>query len=449
MSALDILSDDDTLADPVNRKLTGKSKRELMDGAVALIGTSALANYDRIPTPFDTYIPGVEVHATIVDNLLSGQGLKTSFPGSFWIFLLLIVVGGGLYSVALERLEGYRVLVLTLGLFSLLVAVDGRLFESNWDLGSGYLYLEYLSILATALAAKYVREEQRRQFLRRAFSKYVSPSVVETLLQNPDELTLGGRRKELTVLFCDIRGFTTFAEKMDPQSLSNFLNDYLSVMSQVIFQYGGTLDKFIGDAIMAFWGAPLEQPDHATRACEAALGMVAALDRHHQRFLDSYGVDVRIGIGLSTGEMTVGNLGSEDSFDYTVVGDEVNLGARLESATKLYRVPILASENTFMGSKKVVSGMAIGRAQVKGKQKTVTLFQILSVPPDREGEQAFQQALNYFTNRNWDRAIREFERAKASLRYPGVCDTYIERCRQCMEREPGQDWDGSWKLGAL
>ena len=446
VSALDVLSDEDTLRDPIHGKLTGKSKKSLLNGAIVLIGTSALANYDRIPTPFDNYIPGVEVHATIIDNLMSGRGLKLDTPLRFWILLALLLFGGAIYSIAVHKMEGLSFMMLTILMFSTFFVVDLQLFRRNWELNSGYLYLEFASILFTGIAAKHVREAHKRAFLKRALSKYVAPSVLEGILKNPGELALGGQRREMTVLFCDIRGFTSAAEDMDPQLLAQFLNDYLSLMSEAIFAHGGTIDKFIGDAIMAFWGAPAEQPDHAERACRAALEMTKTIANHRSHFLEKYQVDVKIGIGLSTGNMTVGNLGSEQTFDYTVVGDEVNLGARLESATKTFQVPILASEKTYAQAKGSISGISVGRIQVKGKRFEVNPFLILDSPLPKETEKLFQQAMMLYQSEKWKEAKFKFLQAKTKFPAPGLCDAYLLLCEKGEKGHLNRKRDRVFKL---
>jgi adenylate cyclase len=327
----------------------------------------------------------------------------------------------------------------------------------NWN--TSLLAIELFSIFVFTLAIKYVKEERNKKFVRGAFAKYVAPAVVDSILKDPAKLTVGGEKKDLTILFSDIRGFTTFSEKMDAKALSSFLNDYLGIMTEIVFANEGTLDKYIGDAIMAFWGAPLDQPRHAENACRAAVQMMQALAQNKDRFREQYGVEVDIGIGLNTGTVSVGNMGSSNNFAYTVIGDHVNLASRLEGLTKYYATSIVTTRFAFDSIKN--SGRPepehriLDFVKVKGKKKAVELIQVLDRPMSREALEVFEQARQTYRLQKWDDAIGLFKKANDLIivkdgakfgELDGACAMYIERCEKLKNSPPGPDWDGTWEM---
>ncbi|MEW6040639.1 MAG: adenylate/guanylate cyclase domain-containing protein, partial [Elusimicrobiota bacterium] len=220
-------------------------------------------------------------------------------------------------------------------------------------------------------------EEKEKRWIKKTFSYYLSPTVIDELAGNPDKLRLGGERKILTVLFSDIRNFTTISEKLNPEEVVGILNEYLSAMTDIVFKHSGTLDKFIGDAIMAFWGAPIYSEDHAEKAVECALEMIDKLKELQEEWKRQNKPIIDIGIGINTGEMVVGNLGSHQRMDYTVIGDNVNLGSRLEGLNKQYATHIIISEATNEAIKHKFKSKSLGQVSVKGKEKPVTIFELL------------------------------------------------------------------------
>jgi adenylate cyclase len=326
----------------------------------------------------------------------------------------------------------------------------------NWN--TSLLAIELAAIFVFTLAAKYVIEERKKKFVRGAFAKYVAPAVVDAILKDPAKLSVGGEKKDLTILFSDIRGFTTFSEKMDAKALSAFLNEYLGIMTEVIFANQGTLDKYIGDAIMAFWGAPLDQADHAQNASRAAVQMMQALEKNRDRFRQQYGVEVDIGIGLNTGIVSVGNMGSNNNFAYTVIGDHVNLASRLEGLTKYYGTGIVTTRFTFDSIKNAGGTEPAHRVldivKVKGKRNAVELIQVLDREVSAEGRRAFEEARLFYRHQKWDQAIELFKKAndlimgeEAKLgEMDGACAMYIERCEKLKVNPPGADWDGTWEM---
>ncbi len=449
--ALQIIKDQTEMRDKA-RKI-----REKMKDAYVLIGLSALGVFDMRAFPFDSNTPGVEGHANILDNLLSGDPLVygSSRRASLVIFLLM-TVGALLFAFATEKLESVAAMILFITVFGGGSLIDNKLlFERNENFNTSLIGIELLLIFMMTIAAKYVLEEKNKKFIRGAFSKYVAPTIVDSILKDPSKLSVGGEKKDLTILFSDIRGFTTFSERMDAKALALFLNDYLGIMTDIVFACDGTLDKYIGDAVMAFWGAPLDQPKHAYNACQAAIKMHQALAANYERFKTQYGVDVAVGIGVNSGSVNVGNMGSSTIFEYTVIGDHVNLASRVEGLTKHYGVKILTTRFTFDDI--VKSGLEIPQhrvldfVKVKGKKTAVELIHILEREYPAEGLTLFEQGRKHYAERQWDRAIDKFREASPLLRSvneeaDGPCQMYVDRCHELKETPPNADWDGSWEM---
>jgi len=432
-------------------------KTSLFKDAIVLIGVTAKGLYDMRAFPFDPNVAGVEGHANIIDNLLSGDELISSSDNSGWIILLAMMtlgaLGFALFIQKVDAVPGLITFLLSAGAFAV---VDQKLlFErlQNWN--TSLLYLEFASLFFVTLALKYVLEERNKKFIKGAFSKYVAPAIVDSILKDPSKLTVGGEKREMTIMFSDIRGFTTFSEKMDAKALSNFLNDYLSLMTNLVFEHQGTLDKYIGDAVMAFWGAPVAQPGHALNACKATLQMIQTLKEHQPRFKSQYDVDVQIGIGLNSGTVSVGNMGSERIFEYTVIGDSVNLASRTEGLTKAYGVTILTTRFTLdciqKSGETLPPHRALDLVKVKGKNEAIELVQLLDRPLPTEGLILFEEARRLYTQQKWDDAILKFKTANEILRSPlgepdGPCQEFVARCEEFRQNPPDADWDGSWKM---
>jgi adenylate cyclase len=429
--------------------------KDLKD-AYVLIGVTALGVWDMRAFPFESNAPGVEGHAFILDNILSGDFLDSGRSFNFLLFLFLSV-GAIVFTIFVERLAATPALLLFLAVFFGVGIADLKLlFENQINWNTGLIYVEFGLIFFCTLFIKYVSEERNKREIRAAFSKYVAPAVVDSILADPTKLTLGGHKKDLTILFSDIRGFTTFSEKMDAKELAAFLNEYLGTMTDIVFDTGGTLDKYIGDAVMAFWGAPVDQPQHAANALGAAVKMQKSLAERRPYFKEKYGVDVHIGIGINSGNVNVGNMGSEKIFEFTVIGDHVNLASRLEGLTKPYHAGILTTRFTFdmiestQGEKP--SHRTLDFVKVKGKKQAVELIEIFEGPRSAKGCALFENARVLYTQQKWDEAIETFRQAIAefkatdSVEEDGPSLMYIERCEEFKKQPPEKDWDGSWEM---
>lgn len=361
--------------------LSGAVPPDTFRDAIVLVGATATGIFDLRVTPFEPVYPGVEIHATTVENILTGAYLHRPAWVEVTVFLLLLLLPF-LLARLLVRLRPLAGGLLALGGLLGLFVLGQLLFA-----GAGVwlpVFYPMLAVVGTHLPLAVYRaltEERQRLFIKRAFQQYVPERVVERVVDNPTMLRFGGERRELTILFSDIRSFTTYSEKHRPEQVVEILREYLSRMVEAVFAHEGTLDKFIGDAVMAIFGAPVAQSDHALRACRAALDMRAALVRLQAKWRAEGKEPFAMGIGINTGEVIVGNLGSDQRFDYTVIGDPVNLAARLESLNKEFPQAggILLSEYTYALVRDQVTARRLGEVTVKGKQQPVEVYELLGL----------------------------------------------------------------------
>lgn len=345
-----------------------------IQGRILLVGTSAVGLRDIVATPVDPAMPGVKVHAEIIDQIASGVFLQR--PD--WIIgaeRAAAIVAGLILLAVLATATPALSVVTALLLAALVTGGSWMAFSQALTLFDPLLPLAGLgAVLLTALPLLLMLTHREKRFVRESFGRYLSPTLVERLSENPESLTLGGEDRELTILFSDIRGFTTLSERMTPTELTRLLNNFLTPMTDVLLKREATIDKYIGDAIMAFWNAPLDIAEHPQKACLAALDMVSALDRLNRES----GIELKIGIGLNTGMACVGNLGSDQRFSYSCLGDSVNLASRVEGMTKLYEVSILATEEVRAGTTDLVFA-EVDRVRVVGRKAPVTLHALIGL----------------------------------------------------------------------
>jgi adenylate cyclase len=347
---------------------------------IVLIGATAIGIYDLRVTPYSTNMAGIEKHANVVDSILRGDTLRQSADLDIPLIIAFTLVMG-LLLPRLGAKAGAVLFIALLGGYSgfvyYLFTAKGIWF--SWVYPASALFFCY----TISTAYRFFTEERRARDIRRMFSSYVSKRIVDELIRDPRKMRLGGERRELTVLFSDIRGFTAFSEKHQPEEVVSQLNEYLGAMTNIVFEHEGTLDKFVGDAVMAFWGAPLDQPDHAQRAVRCALAMIHRLEEL-QRNWEAQGKHViDVGIGINTGDMIVGNMGAEGKkMDFTVIGDNVNLGARVEGLTRQYNNHIIITEFTYAKVKDIVTVKELGSVTVKGKQQPVVVYDLQGAGAD-------------------------------------------------------------------
>ncbi|NMO20832.1 adenylate/guanylate cyclase domain-containing protein [Pyxidicoccus fallax] len=434
-----------SMADVLKPDFDAEALRRKVAGKAVLVGVTLLGNYDQRVTPFREFEPGVYAHAAFLSNILTQEFLTR--PEELIGLELLFMVGAAvLLARTLPRVP-YRWKMGVMALVGLVwFGVDQALFSRGVQVASVVPLLSLLTSSFGILFLGYRTADQEKSRLRHAFQHYLDVSVMEQVLQHPERLKLGGERKELTVLFSDIRGFTTLSEQLSPEQLVSFINAYLTPMTDVVFTHGGTLDKYIGDAIMCFWGAPVDQPDHALRACRAALGFLDRLEQLKARWRADGLPEVDIGVGINTGPMNVGHMGTESRFNYTVMGDAVNLGSRLEGLNKEYGTRVLMSEHTYAQVKGHVVARRLGAVRVKGKSQPVALYELRALGTatgaDADAIRHFEEGMDRFTARDWDAAEACFHRVLGLWREDGPSRRYLDATAAFRERPPGPDWDG-------
>ena len=349
---------------------------ETFRGKVVFVGSSGAGLFDTRANPFGPNDPGVLIHATLADNLLTGDFLSRAPALANVAAIVLAALLAGL-AVSLITAAWWSAAA-GLGLAALYVGLAFALFRSGVWLDAATPTLGILLTFTGGMAVNYMTEGRKKRQIREMFSKYVAPEYVAQLAEDPSKLDLSGRRAELSILFSDIRGFTSISEKMQPHEVIEFLNEYLSQMAAIVKHSGGTLDKFIGDAVMAFWGEPVRHADHAVRAADCALAMRDATAALARRWVAEGKPDIRIGIGINTAEVVVGNIGSlEHKLDYTVIGDGVNLASRLESQNKEFGTTIIISEFALAKLDDRYDVRQLGDVKVKGKEKPVAIYELL------------------------------------------------------------------------
>jgi len=426
--------------------LRGRVPAETLAGKYVLVGTSATGLLDQRATPFSPAFPGVEINANIIDNILAGDAMVYDRGLDLGLSVAFVALFGVMLAAVLAYL-GPRTGALCGVLFLLLMAYGNyRVFFLHGRLvGSTYVVASLIVVFIGVSVANYFFEGRRKRFLQGAFSRYVSEDIVAAILAHPEKLSLEGEERELTVLFSDIRGFTGISEAMTARQLSAFLNEYLSAMTEIIMERGGTVDKFIGDAIMAFWGAPLPDGAHAPHAVAAALAMRRRLAEMQPRWVERGLPPIDIGIGLNTGVVSVGNMGSNTRFSYTVMGDAVNLASRLEGLTRIYDTGMLISEATRRAAGEGFFCRAIDLVRVKGKREPVALFEPLAEgsPPDdvRAEAAAFAEALACYRGRDFG-GCRERLRVLQQAHPRSLYRLYLDRAELFLKAPPPADWDG-------
>ncbi len=443
--------------------LDGNVSPDKIAGKLVLIGTSAAALNDLKTTPVSATMPGVEAHAQVIEAALTRSFLSqprygpvVEYGAALWLGVLVI---------AFTPLLGPITLVLVGALLaSALIGLSWYVYsEHRLLIDFTYPLLSTAVIYLTLIFSGFAREQSQRRQIRSAFGQYLSPALVEQLAQSPEKLVLGGEEREMTIMFSDVRGFTTISEsyKHDPQGLTALMNRFLTPLTHAILARKGTIDKYMGDAIMAFWNAPLEDPDHQVNACEAALDMlerIKALNREREIEAQQGGqrfIPIEVGVGLNTGLCVVGNMGSDLRFDYSVLGDSVNLASRLEGQSKQYGFPIIAGSRTAMAVKHRFAVLELDFIMVKGKQEPEVIYAVAG-RDDTARSENFQrlrdltiEMLAAYRARDWDGALAAIERGRRSEDGKALDDLYKlyeARMIDFQNSPPPADWNGAFAL---
>ncbi len=431
--------------------IDGTVKPEQLKNKIVMVGATAIALPDLHSTPYDPLVPGVEVHATIIENILNRDFLQR--PPWIRLLSMMVILGAGLLlglASLYFKAVGTAVL-LGVGVGGYLVADYIFFTQQGLWVHTVYPVFSQLLVYSGITLYRFTFEEREKRFIKGAFSQYLAPTVVNRLVENPKLLKLGGERKVLTAFFSDVAGFSTIAEKLEAEELVDLLNVYLTDMAEIIMKYEGTVDKYEGDAIIAFFGAPIDFEDHATRTCLAALDMQNRLAELREVWKKEGLPEMFMRIGINTGQMVVGNMGSTNRMDYTMMGDSVNLAARLEGVNKQYQTYTMVSEFTYELAKNDIEARELDSIRVVGKQEPITIYELLG----RKGEMEdsirlilphFQEGLKHYKNQRWEEAIDSFERALNLYEDDGPSLTYFDRCITFQNRPPPSDWDGVFAM---
>jgi adenylate cyclase len=422
---------------------------------IIFIGASVEELQDNKFTPFFSYegkkrkIPGVEVHANALSTLLRRDFIKMT---PYWVNLLMIIAASFLTMlIVLPTRATFGVIFGVLLILALFVAALAFFsIQQLWIPVIGPAIAIVLSFIGNTAQLVFVERRERR-FVRKVFSQFVSKSVVDEMLARNETPKLGGEKRELSILFSDVRGFTTYCERHPEEVVVQRLNEYLTEMVEIVFRNQGTLDKFIGDAVMALYGAPYHYAEHAEKACVTACEMIAVLRSIQKRWSAKAEDYFQIGIGINTGTVIVGNMGSQQKFEYTVIGDEVNLASRLEGANKQYWTSIIISEATYAQVKRRARVRELDLVKVKGKKKPAKIFELCSMEKLPAIEEdlligVYQRGLAQYKKREWYNALKEFKRVLRYFPSDGPSRVYISRCLDFITNPPAANWDGVYEF---
>jgi adenylate cyclase len=397
--------------------------------AYVVFGFSAPGLLDLRPTPLSPVAPGAMIQATLIDNILANDALRSA-PPHITVLLTLLLSMGAAVAVTLGRRLWHTMVAFVIFLPAPVVLAFIAYAEGYWlPMVAPLLAIGFA--LTAAVCINYATEGRQRAYIRHAFEHYLSPVVIKQLIDNPTRLQLGGERRDLSMMFTDLQGFSSISEHLDAHALTALLNDYLSDMSAIILQEGGTLDKYEGDAIIAFWNAPVAQPDHAVRACRAALRCQRRLAERRQELFERSGANLIMRIGLNSGPAVVGNMGSQQRFDYTMLGDQVNLAARLEGANKVFGTFLMVSEQTWTQVNHHFIGRELGTLRVVGRRTPVTVYEIVGFADEARPDylDIFEDALRLYKKKELHSALARFQR----LPDDPPSQSYVRRCQDALE----------------
>lgn len=431
--------------------MAGKAPASLLENAIALVGTTAPGLLDLRVTPLARNYPGVEIHANLISGMLDGNlRYQPGFARNLEL-VLLIVLGIGLAWV-LPRLTPLRGALLGIGLSAVYIGVNAWAWQHHWVLALTPVVVLIIGLMVLNMAWGYFAETRAKRQITGLFGQYVPPELVEEMSHDPSRFNMHSESRELSILFSDVRGFTTISESLTPQQLSDLLNEFLTAMTAVIHAHHGTIDKYMGDCVMAFWGAPLNNPQHARDAVLAGMAMQAALAELNVVFAARGWPQLHVGVGVNTGRVSVGNMGSKFRMAYTVMGDAVNLASRLEGITKQYAAPMVVGEDTRSAVPEMVF-LELDRVRVKGKNQPIAIFQPLGLRTDVNDElvtaaQAFAQVLANYRTQHWDEAEAKLHallvQPELAVALSPLYRIYLERIAHLRQHPPATDWDGVW-----
>lgn len=433
-----------SVADIIQGKLSAEEKADLKDG-ITLLGATALGAFDHVPSPFMVQMPGVEVHATTIDNIIYKDQLKDQDP--FWVTLFILLLPWAAvflnrYSIKTMVISGFAIM---LALLVFDVYMRAVLYDMPFIVLLSAFFLPFLYLVVD----KGLTENREKRWIKGTFGQYLSPKVVELITKDPSKLSLGGEKRDMTAFFLDLAGFTTMSEKLSPEELTAMLVEYLSAFTDVILKYDGTVDKYIGDCVVAFWNAPLDQADHRK------LGVLAAIDCQKEmarlnESLTQFTIKPRCRVGVNSGPMVVGNMGSRSRLSYTVMGDSVNMASRMEGANKYFASKIMTSEHTFESIKDQFDYRYLGSIRVVGKAIPTKVYEPFALKGEaaadiKEMLKHYNAGLEKFYKGDYKGSLPDFKAALAARPDDGPCKFYAEKA-ELFAKEPIKDWDQSFNL---
>ena len=423
--------------------ITGKIKPSLFENKIVLVGVTEIGIFDLRPTPVEAVAPGVWLHYTALSNLLNNEVLKRS--AAFDYSFIIITLGS---ILVLSFMQGLwkRIFLYTLSLVSFYVIANLLFQVQNIWIREFYFLIPGLLLVSIIEVYAFFKTERRASEMKRAFSSYVSPEVVNSILANPDELHLGGTEREISILFNDIRNFTALSEHVSAQQLVQILNEIRDPLTMIVLNNRGMLDKYIGDAMMALFNTPLDLPNHADMAVKTALEMMSKLAEINQDFEQRDIPPIGIGVGINTGSCVTGNMGSSVRFEYTAIGDAVNLASRLEGLCKTYKCHIVISEFTYAQLKSDYLIRMLDKVVVKGKSIPVKIYEVME-PSDNNAQvkAIYEQALESYFVREFEKAKQLFSKLSETFNDP-TSEVFIDRCNQYLSSPPPEPWDGAFTL---
>lgn len=422
---------------------------EQLRNKIVLVGATAIGIHDECVTPMAKVFPGPEVHLNIIDSILSEDFIF--HPVWAAIFDLLIIIFAGFFlALVLSRAGAFTGGISAVLLFGGYIWLCHYFFSHmGWILNMVYPLTVFLAIYVAVTSYKYFSEEGQKRFIREAFSKYLAPEVVDQLISSPNKLVLGGERREITAFFSDVQGFTSISEKLNPEELVELLNEFLTEVTDIIMQHQGGVDKFEGDAVISFFGAPLELKNHAEAACLACVDIQERMKTLRQQWRDQGKPELKVRIGLFSGPAVVGNMGSRNRMDYTMMGDTVNTAARLEGVNKKYGTFTMIGDTTYQAAAKSIAVRRLDAVKVIGKDQPIVIYEVLG----RIGKisealsdtvECYDKGFNEYRQRNWSKAIAFFQMGLDLTPDDGPSKAMINRCKAYIENPPPDNWDGSF-----
>ncbi|MCX5793636.1 MAG: adenylate/guanylate cyclase domain-containing protein [Elusimicrobia bacterium] len=433
-----------SFADILSGQLS-KEEKEALKGGVTFVGSTAIGAFDHVPSPFSAQFPGVEVHATFLDNLLAGD-FRNPLSPPYTTFLVLFLPW---LPVILRRYSLAVLISACSAVMGAMVVLDVVLLAHNVLMPFGSVFLSLFLPFAYVTVDKGLAEGREKKWIKNTFGQYLSPKVVDLITKDPSKLSLGGEKRDMTAFFLDLAGFTTMSEKLSPEELTAMLVEYLSAFTDVILKYDGTVDKYIGDCIVAFWNAPLDQADHRKLGVLAAIDCQKEMTRLNES-LTQFTIKPKCRVGVNSGPMVVGNMGSRTRLSYTVMGDSVNMASRMEGANKFFASKIMTSEATFGDLKEFFDHRYLGSIRVVGKLIPVKVYEPFALKGEATADvqamlKHYEAGMEKFYAGDYAGSLPAFKAALAARPGDGPSQYYIDTAEQYI-KEPPKDWDQSFNL---